>query len=62
MDLATQETAARLLNRAHQIFTDAMANGGRLDAAADMTQWIDDYDAVQPQLGQTAPVNESGSA
>jgi hypothetical protein len=55
MDLATQETATQLLGRAAGMFRDAMDNGGRLDAAGEFTQWLEDYDTVQPQLGQTAP-------
>jgi hypothetical protein len=62
MDLTTQETAVALLGRAAGMFRAAMDNGGRLDAAGEFTQWLDDFDAVQPQLGQTAPANESGGA
>lgn len=62
MDLATQETAVQLLSRAAGMFRGAMDNGGRLDAAGEFTQWLDDFEAVQPQLGEAAPAGESGGA
>lgn len=62
MDLTTQETAVALLGRAAGMFRGAMDNGGRLDAAGEFTQWLEDYDTVQPQLGEAAPAGESGGA
>lgn len=35
-----------LLERAHELFTSAMENAGRLDAAGAISQWLDDYAAL----------------
>jgi hypothetical protein len=44
--MATQEQATELLGRARRLFQGAMDNGGRLDAAGEFTQWLDDYAAA----------------
>lgn len=41
-----QDTAAQLLERARKLFQGAMDNAGRLDAAGEFTQWLDDYAAA----------------
>jgi hypothetical protein len=62
MDLATQEKATQLLGSAAGMFQRAMDNGGRLDAAGEFTQWLEDYRGAFEVEQADVPEQPTGGA